>query len=149
MNSIELQIKEQMRKAFFDLITQNVNSEKPDYEWVTRLYIEIRDRLCYFIKKDSSTYLQIMGDFDEKLFFQMCTNDVFDYNSMCMLINNTFDWIRKLQAPIRDEFLTESKNRVLQTTDYREIISTFLKEVHNCLDIYEKDMCDFFEKQKQ
>lgn len=148
MNKIEIQIKEQMRNAFFDLITDTINSEKPDYEWITRLYIEIRDRLRFFIKKDSSTYRQITDDFDEKLFFQMCTNDVFDYNSMIKLINNTFDWIKKLQAPIRDNFLEESKNRVLNTAEPTKIISIFLKEVHECLDIHEKDMFEFLDKKQ-
>ena len=148
MNKIESQIKEQMHKAFFDLIDETVNSEKPDYEWITRLYVEIRDRLCFYIKKDSHVYKQILEEFDEKLFFQMCSNDVFDYISMGKLINNTFDWIKKLQAPIRDEFLEESKNRVLQTTDAAKIISTFLKEIHICLDIYEKDMIEFFSKKE-
>lgn len=148
MNKIEIQIKEQMRNAFFDLITDTVNSKNPDYEWITRLYVEIRDRLRFFIKKDSSTYRQITDDFDEKLFFQMCTNDVFDYNSMIKLINNTFDWIKKLQAPVRDNFLEESKNRVLNAAEPKKIISVFLKEVHECLDIYEKDMFEFLDKKQ-
>jgi hypothetical protein len=146
MSNFELQIKEQMHKAFFDLIDQNVNSEKPDYEWITRLYIEIRNRLCLYIKKDSKTYKQILEEFDEKLFFQMCSTEVFDYIAMCKLINNSFDWIKKLQAPIRDEFLEESKNRVLKITDFTKLISTFLREIHICLDLYEKDMKDFLLK---
>ena len=146
MDKIELQIKEQMNKAFFDLIDETVNSEKPDYVWITKLYVEIRERLCFYIKKDSATYKQILEQFDEKLFFQMCTNDVFDYIAMGKLINNSFDWIKKLQAPNRDEFLETSKNKVLETTDATKIISTFLKEIHTCLDIYEKDMIEFLTK---
>ena len=48
---MEKQIREQMNIAFFDLIDEKVNSEKPDYEWITKLYQEIRDRLCGFLKK--------------------------------------------------------------------------------------------------
>ena len=37
-DEIEKQIKVEMKKAFFDLIDNTVNSEKPDYEWITKLY---------------------------------------------------------------------------------------------------------------
>ena len=67
---------------------------------------------------------------------------------MIKLINNTFDWIKKLQAPIRDNFLEESKNRVLNTAEPTKIISIFLKEVHECLDIHEKDMFEFLDKKQ-
>ena len=44
-DEIEKQIKEQMKKAFFDLIDSTVNSEKPDYVWITNLYTELRDHI--------------------------------------------------------------------------------------------------------
>ena len=141
-DEIERQIKVQMKKAFFDLIDNTVNSEKPDYEWITNLYSELRDRLCCFTKKDSKTYLQIMEEFDVELFNQMITNDVFDQNSFLKLVNNSFGWIEKLQAPERDEFTREAKTRVL-SSDPKNFISSFLKEIHNCLDNLELDMGNF------
>jgi len=142
-DEIEKQMKEQMKKAFFDLIDSTVNSEKPDYVWITNLYTELRDRLCNFTKKDSKSYFKIIEEFDVELFNQMITNDVFDQNSFLKLVNNTFGWIDKLQAPVRDESTKESKNRVL-SSDPQNFISTFLKEIHNCLDNLEYDMENYF-----
>jgi|688.fasta_scaffold409944_1 hypothetical protein len=142
-DKIEKQIKEQMKKAFFDLIDSTVNSQKPDYVWITNLYTELRDRLCGFTKKDSKSYFKIIEEFDVELFNQMITNDVFDQNSFLKLVNNTFGWIEKLQAPARDESTKESKNRVL-SSDPQNFISTFLKEIHNCLDNLEYDMENYF-----
>jgi len=142
-DEIEKQMKEQMKKAFFDLIDSTVNSEKPDYVWITNLYTELRDRLCSFTKKDSKSYFKIIEEFDVELFNQMITNDVFDQNSFLKLVNNTFGWIEKLQAPARDESTKESKNRVL-SSDPQNFISTFLKEIHNCLDNLEYDMENYF-----
>ena len=143
MDEIENQIKVQMKRAFFNLIDDTVNSEKPDYVWITNLYTELRDRLCCFTRKDSKSYLKIIEEFDVELFNQMITNDVFDQNSFLKLVNNTFGWIEKLQAPMRDESTRESKNRVL-SSDPKNFISTFLKEIHNCLDNLELDMENYF-----
>ena len=142
-DEIENQIKIQMKKAFFNLIDGTVNSENPDYVWITNLYTELRDRLCCFTRKDSKSYFKIIEEFDVELFNQMITNDVFDQNSFFKLVNNTFGWIEKLQAPMRDESTRESKNRVL-SSDPKNFISTFLKEIHNCLDNLELDMENYF-----
>ena len=155
MNSIEIdtekissQIKEQMRKAFFDLIDQTVNSDKPDYEWNKKLYLEIRDRLSRFLKKDSKNFKKIQEDFDGDFFYQLITNDVFDFNSMLNLIENTFYWIKNLQAPLRDQTTEESKNKILKA-EPQKMISTFLKEVHICLDNLDEDMENFIKSLPQ
>jgi len=142
-DEIENQIKVQMKRAFFNLIDDTVNSEKPDYVWITNLYTELRDRLCCFTLKDSKSYLKIIEEFDVELFNQMITNDIFDQNSFFKLVNNTFGWIEKLQAPMRDESTRESKNRVL-SSEPKIFISTFLKEIHTCLDNLELDMENYF-----
>ena len=143
MNKIESQIKEEMRNAFFNLITDTVNSEKPDYEWITNLYIEIRDRLGRYLNKEGKTFKQLQDDFDIELFKQMIEMDVFDLNSMLKLVNNTFDWIFKLQAPIRDKETEIAKNNILSSEPHK-MISTFIKEVHKCLDNIDEDMAKLF-----
>ena len=143
INKISIQIKEQMKKAFFDLIDENVNSEKPDYEWITNLYAELLNRLASFLKINSRNYKLLQDEFDVELFRQMITNDVFDQISMLKLVNNTYGWIQKLQAPARDSETDESKNRVLNS-DPKNMISTFLKEIHVCIDNIEKDLLEFY-----
>ena len=92
MSTIEEQIKINMKKAFFDLIDQNVNSKNPDFNWITNLYEEIKFKLLSFLpNKNGSVYKQIDTDFDVELFKQMIENDVFNYDSMLKLINNTFN----------------------------------------------------------
>lgn len=144
---INVQIKENMHKAFYDLIDENVNSKDPDYNWITKLYIEIRDRLSAFLKKDSKLHKKIYDEFDEKLFYQMISNDVFYKESMLNLINNTFSWIEKLQAPVRDSYTKEAKLRVL-TSPPEKNVSTFLKEVHLCIDFIEEDTLNYFNNKK-
>ena len=38
MNSIEKQIDSTFRTAFFDMIDETINSESPDYNFITILY---------------------------------------------------------------------------------------------------------------
>ena len=140
MTTIEEQIRSTMKKAFFDLIDKNVNSTKPDFDWITRLYQDIKFKLLSFLpNKKGKVYQQIDNDFDVELFKQMIENDVFNQESMVKLINNTFFWILELEAPIRDEETLEAKKRVL-TSEPTKIISTYLKEVHTCIEQIELDI---------
>jgi hypothetical protein len=142
MNRIEEQIKDNMRKAFFDIIDQTVNSDKPDYDWIVKLYTELRDRLLSFLRKDGKLYKELNESFDIPLFKQMIENDVFDLESMVKLVNNMFNWILKLQAPTRDTETSEAKSRVFNS-EPTKMISTFLKEVHICIDKMEDDMLEY------
>jgi len=143
---IEKQIAETYKKAFYDLIDATVASKQPDYDWIANLYKEIRYRLIRYVKKDSNTYKQIDEEFDIALFDQMIRNDVFDATAMVNLINNTFNWIQKLQAPSRDEYTKSARHRVLQSS-FDKIVSEFIKEVNTCIDFIDEDMKNFFNEQ--
>lgn len=147
MSTIEEQIKINMKKAFFDLIDQNVNSKNPDFNWITNLYEEIKFKLLSFLpNKNGSIYKKIDADFDVELFKQMIENDVFNYDSMIKLINHTFESILKLGAPIRDNSTIAAKNRVLNSHPSK-IISTYLKEVYNCIEEIDNDIIIFKKNQ--
>ena len=134
------QIVREMKKAFFDLIDKNFNCENPDYIWITELYQEIKNKLLAFLpNKNGKVYKQLDSEFDVDLFKHMIENNIFDNDSMLKLVNNTFNWILKLEAPIRDKTTLEAQNRVLNT-EPNKIISTYLKEVYNCIEEIEKDI---------
>jgi len=139
---LEKQIRETYYKAFYDSIDDTINSEKPDYDWIVRLYSEIKDRLKRYIKKDSKTYKEIDESFDIELFNQMIRNDVFDQESMIKMINNTFSWIKRLQAPVRDSETDESREIVFKS-DPKNIVSVYLREVYKCLNNLDEDMYNF------
>ena len=148
LEKIQTQIKEMYRKAFYDSINESINSENPDYDWITNLYIEIKDRLLRLVRKESKTYKEIENSFDEKLFDQMIRNDVFDTTSMVKLVENTFYWIEKLQAPARDEYSKQAKIKIFNS-EPKLVVVTFLKEVHFCLDNIEDDIKSFYENLKK
>lgn len=142
---IEKQIRDNYHKAFYDLIDETINSSKPDYEWIVRLYDEIKIRMLVYVKKDSNTSKSIEESFDTELFEQMIKNDVFDASSMIKLVDNTFHWVKSLQAPYRDEACDNAKQSVL-SAEPTKIVSTFLKEVHKLLDFLDEDMEKLFKE---
>ena len=143
---INQQIQQTMKKAFYDLIEVNTNSDKPDYDWIIKLYSEIKGNLLYYLKKGSKTYNLIDESFDVELFGQMIKADVFSPDSMVKLIKNTFYWIKFLGAPNRDEETNKAKERVL-SSPYDKIIGCYLREVHDCLTTYDEDMKSFLQQQ--
>ena len=142
MHKIEEQLKEMYQKAFYDSIDGIVNSKNPDFDWIVKLYDEIKKRLIRYIKKDSKTYKELDEQFDVELFKQMIENDVFDSNSFLKLLNTTYYWIETLQAPERDSFTKNSKQRILEAPS-EKTVSTFIKEVNLCIDLLDKDFANF------
>jgi len=142
---IEKQILDNYHKAFYDMIDETINSSTPDYEWIVRLYDEIKRRMLIYVKKDSNTYKSIESSFDKDLFEQMIKNDVFDAVSMIKLVDNTFHWVKSLQAPYRDLSCETAKKTVL-SAEPTKIVSTFLKEVHKLLDFLDEDMKNLFKE---
>jgi hypothetical protein len=136
---MEKQITETFKKAFYDSLEQAVMDDKVDYDWLVRLYKELRERLIKFVRKESKLYNQIQNDFDDEFFEMLIRNEVFDYYSMRKLIINTFDWIMELQAPQRDETTKNAMLKVLDTP-YNKIVPVFIKEANECLDLLDDDM---------
>ena len=147
MNSIEKQIKEMYEKAFFDVIDDTINSDKPDYDWIVNLYTEIKNRLIRYVKKDSKKYELLDSQFDIELFRQMIENDAFSMDSLLKLVNNTFYWIEKLQAPERDNETKKSKQIIFETSKDK-IVSTFVREANRCVDFLDLDFENFVNNKK-
>jgi hypothetical protein len=148
MSALEKQISDMYNKAFYDIIDETINSEKPDYNWIVNLYSEIKNRLLKYIKKDSKTYKQIDEQFDIILFRQTIENNVFDMDSLLRLVNTTYYWIKMLQAPIRDQSTEQSKNNIL-TAKPEKMVSTYIREVNKCLDYLDEDLVKFLEITKE
>ena len=53
LDTLNQQMNTQFKKAFFDLLEEKVREEPPDYDWITRLYEEIRNRLASLLRKGS------------------------------------------------------------------------------------------------
>ena len=137
---MDQQIKDTFYRAFYDQIKNTVNSDKPDYDWLVKLYTEIRDRLMNYIKNPKISK-EIHDSFDIELFRQMITNNVFDSSSMTKLVETTFYWIKYLEAPYRDEETDKSK-MIVYSSEPSLMVVSFIREVHRCLDNLDDDIAN-------
>ena len=144
MATLTERMESQMKKAFWDLLQEKVSAQPPDFDWITRLYTEIRDRLMSFVRKGGKLHTEIEEAFDTDLFSQMIRNDAFDGGDMLRLVESTFAYISALQAPYRDAELLSVKATILTRASeggtFAEIVPLYIRSVHKLLDYIEYDL---------
>ena len=144
LNSLNQQMDTQFKKAFFDLLEEKVREEPPDYDWITRLYQEIRTRLSSLLREDSKTRKEIEDSMDVELFRQMIENKAFGAVELYNLIEHVFELCKKLGSPARDNEVDKSKFQVLglmkNNGTFAQIVPLFIKNVNECIDNIYKDL---------
>jgi len=139
------QVRETFKKAFFNLLEQKVSSKPPDYEWLTRLYAEIKEKLMALLKKDSDVRNEINESMDTELFMQMISNDAFSISDFYKLITYVFAKCVQLQAPFRDEKTNEKLLEIIEHINsgdavFSTIVPLFIKNANYCIDNIYEDM---------
>ncbi len=127
------------QKAFCDLLKQRVEQEPPDYEWITRLYEEIRNKLTKILKKGSELRVEIEEAMDVELFDQMIRNKAFNPTDLYKLIHYTFDKCKQLGSAGRDK---ETDAKLKEITDHMQtgdatfasIVPLYIKNINYCID---------------
>ena len=143
IDAINKQIETQMHFAYNDTI--RVALDNCDYEFIGKLYAEIRDSLCNFVKKDGKTYLKIVSDFDVDFLKELMKNKQLSNDHLHGIVHMTFGWVLKMQAPFRDSETEAAKQRVLSGIDAEEIVPSYINEVHKCLNFIENDIQELVE----
>ena len=145
MERINKQINDTYRKAFFDLLEQKVREEPPDYDWITRLYAELKERLTSLLKPESALRKEMEELFDVELFDQMIRNKAFDGMDMYKLVTYSFTKCRQLGSPGRDAETTAKEQEVLahmqsEGAIFATIVPLFLKNINESVDMIYEDM---------
>lgn len=154
MEKLNKQIKDMMHKAFYDLLEKRV-ADPPDHEWITRLYQEIRDRLCNILlmlgRQDKYTYNEIQESMDVELFEQMIRHSAFSYEDFYKLIEYVFAKCKQLGSPARDDETTAKLNEIKEfinsgNATFATIVPMFIKNANHCIDNIYDDMKKLREK---
>jgi len=144
LNSLNQQMDTQFKKAFFDLLEEKVREEPPDYDWITRLYQEIRTRLSSLLRENSKTRKEIEDSMDVELFRQMIENKAFGAVELYNLIEHVFELCKKLGSPARDNEVDKFKFQVLglmkNNGTFAQIVPLFIKNANECIDNIYKDL---------
>ena len=144
LNKLNEQMNTQFKKAFFDLLEDKVRGEPPDYDWIARLYGEIRTRLASILKQGSVVRKEIEESMDVELFRQMIENKAFGGAELYNLINLVFEWCKKLGSPARDGEVDKKKFQILglmrNNGTFAQIVPLFIKNANECIDDIYKDL---------
>lgn len=144
LDGLKNKIITQYKKSFYDLIEEKTCSDTPDYDWLVELYSEIREKLIYFLKKDSPLRKEIEESFDVELFSQMIKNNAFKANDLYNLINYTFEKFLQLGSPARDKNVKKMRDDLFSlmkdNATFGKIVSNYLKYTHMCLENFYEDM---------
>ena len=151
------QVKETYKKAFFDLLEQRVAENPPDFEWLTRLYDEIKSKLTSLLRNGSELRNEIEESMDREIFYQLISNNVFNPEDFYNLMRYVFEKCKQLQSPARD---VETDAKLKEIVDFvnsgeatfATLVPLFIKNANECLDaIYDdvQSLSDKFKKNKK
>jgi len=153
MERIQKQIKDTYHKAFFDLLEQKVHEEPPDYDWISKLYLEIRIKLTKLLKSSSTLRIEIEEKMDPTIFNQMMRNNAFNGTDLFNLISYVFDKIKQLGSPARDQNTDDKKNEIFHLMKnngtFAQIVPLFFKNSNICIDLVYEDMNNLSKKFSQ
>ena len=138
------QIKETFHKAWCDVLEAKVREEPPDYDWIVRLYTEMRHNFTFFLKKDSTFRTEIEEALDVELFDQMIRHGAFRGQEFYNLVCYVFDLSLKLGSPARDKDVNELKEEVLESlknnSPFAVLVPLFFKNINKCIEWIHKDL---------
>ena len=156
VNRLTKQVKETYKRAFFDLLEQKVADNPPDYEWLTRLYGEIRMKLVSLLREGSQLRNEIEESMDSEFFHQLVSNNVFSPEDFYKLIRYVFEKCKQLGSPARDAETDAKLQEIVDFVDsgdatFATLVPMFIKNANECLDTIYEDvqvLSERFKKKK-
>ena len=143
---IRNQIEETYKEVWATLLHDKVKQSPPDFEWIVRLYKEIKYKLTYFLKQNSSMRKSIEESLDTELFEQMIRNGAFQGPEFYNLVNYIFDTTLKLGSPARDDKVKELRDEILTALSnkatFAELVPLFFVNANTAVDWVHKDLFD-------
>ena len=144
----EKQLREQIentyKEVWITLLHDKVKQNPPDFEWIVRLYKEIRYKLTYFLKQNSTLRNSIEESLDVELFDQMIRNGAFQGPEFYNLVNYIFDTTLKLGSPVRDNDVKNLRKEILTALSnkatFAELVPLFFKNANIAVDWVHEDL---------
>jgi len=154
VEGLKRQVELNMRKAFFDLIEKALSEEQPDPEWITRLYAEMRDKLCALTPRRTDMHKEIHDALDVDLFEQMVRHKAFAPADLAKLVVFVFGRLQSLCSPSRDAEVRQRRQELEALVaqpdlTFATFAVTFLKSFHATIEDIESDVAEFRKKMSE
>ncbi|XP_042367722.1 T-complex protein 11-like protein 2 [Plectropomus leopardus] len=127
-------VRDNLHKAFWDILESELNDDPPEYGQAIRLLEDIRETLLSFLNPGANRMrTQIMEVLDMDLIRQQADNDAVDIQGLASYIITTMG---KICAPVRDEEIKKLRGS-------SENIVTLFREIFRVLDLMKVDIVNF------
>ena len=148
LDKFEQQLRKQIeytyKQVWCDLLYDRVKQSPPDFDWIVKLYKEIRYKLTFFLKAGSPFRVEIEEGMDVELFDQMIRHGAFQGPEFYALVNFVFDKCLKLGSPARDNDVKEFQKEVLTALEnkatFAELVPLFFKNANTAADWIQEDL---------
>ncbi len=148
---LHTQVQNQMEKAFWDLIKQDLKNEPQSFTHLIILITEIKTRLQQLTPNNRKLQTEIEEALDPDFLRTLFENKALDPNHFFNLINFLLFKLKQYCSPERDSmlkiFTNETLNKLQSSTIvYSEFIPWFFKEVYKHITYIESDISDFLKQ---
>lgn len=124
MDDLKERIELQMKRAWWDLLEEEINSDPPKWDHLKLVLSEIHHILCSLIPNLPDIHVKIH-------------NDLFNYPPTVELQKKALYWIKKFQAPKWDSYTREWEKQLPENT------ITFLKEYYMHIDRVQAEVKEY------
>ncbi|CAN6235066.1 unnamed protein product [Urochloa humidicola] len=111
--NFEKRVREQMVKAFWDMVTESITGDKPDYSFLVRLVAEVRDSLHELSPKKLKD--EIAEKIDIEILSQVLGSGSQDQGAQYLgqILHYSLDMVRKLSAAAKEDEMKKSHDKLL------------------------------------
>lgn len=111
-SGVKEKVKETMEKAYWDAVMDSVQREQPDFSWVLKLTMEVRDELSEI--SPSSWKQEIIDTIDLDILSQVLGSGMLDMNYLGRILEFALDTLRKLSAPAKEDEMKVAHQNLLR-----------------------------------
>ncbi|XP_062185297.1 uncharacterized protein LOC133888918 [Phragmites australis] len=107
----QAKVRETMEKAFWDVVTDSMRGDKPDYSQLINLVKEVRDSLHELAPKGWKE--EILENIDLEILSQVLESGSQDAQYLGLILQYSLDMVRKLSAPAKEDEMKKSHDKLL------------------------------------
>jgi hypothetical protein len=104
-------VRETMEKAFWDMVTNSMRGERPDYSQLINLVKEVRDSLHDLAPKEWKE--KILENIDLEILSQVLGSGSQDAQYLGQILQYSLDMVRKLSAAAKEDEMKKNHDKLL------------------------------------
>lgn len=130
----EDKIKIQMRKAYWDLVIDDLKNNKS--ELFTKIIIEIKGKLIHIVGKNTDLKDEFKEYLDNDFIESKIKNGVFDFTELGKILNYVIEYVKKFQAPVHDKEVNDFNKKMMEIVNE----NNFYDYVPECIEFIMKSL---------